>query len=545
MQKTDEPISRRVFLIPLLLISIFTISGFVLLDLYLSNTSIERYQKDLTRLAVSGSQLLDLLDGNADIPEFDHFADTFAGTGHFRTTIIDITGKVLGDSQLSLQEVPTIENHAERPEIIEARESGVGISQRFSTTLKTDLLYVAVRYKSRNLQGYFRVALPLIDLQQEKFRQRLAFASFCVIALFIAAFLSILSSNHIMALISRGKSVLEMRLLKRTKEIEMLQNLGTQLTACNSRQEALEVIRLVTSLLLPDVSGSLALLRASRDKLEIITSWNGIWVGDSTYAPNQCWALRTGKAHLGNPNTGNMTCEHSHEEHQQMLCIPLIAQGETHGVLHLTSSIDKKWSPEEQQLASAVAEHSSLTLASLELRESLRQQAIKDALTGLYNRRYLLETVEHELSRAARRGLQMGILMIDIDYFKKFNDEHGHDIGDFILSEFGRLIRLLLRDEDIACRYGGEEFTLLLPETDVQGTLTVARKICRKMREHDFIIGNHAYGPITVSIGAATFPENGKSSEQLFKQADDALYEAKREGRDQVILAHPPIQPEE
>lgn len=228
-----------------------------------------------------------------------------------------------------------------------------------------------------------------------------------------------------------------------------------------------------------------------------------------------------------------------------MLCIPLIAQGETHGVLHLTSSIDKKWSPEEQQLASAVAEHSSLTLASLELRESLRQQAIKDALTGLYNRRYLLETVEHELSRAARRGLQMGILMIDIDYFKKFNDEHGHDIGDFILSEFGRLIRLLLRDEDIACRYGGEEFTLLLPETDVQGTLTVARKICRKMREHDFIIGNHAYGPITVSIGAATFPENGKSSEQLFKQADDALYEAKREGRDQVILAHPPIQPEE
>jgi len=537
MQTPAGHISRRVFLLPFLMLTVLTTCGFFLLDLYLNHTSLERYQQDLSRLARSGAQMLVLLNQESEMSDFDYFADRYSENGRFRTTIIGATGTVLGDSQLSQAEVQTIENHFERPEIIEARETGTGISRRHSATLNTDLLYVAVRYNNGGQQGYFRVALPLVDLERETFRRRLTFTGFGFTALLIAAFCSLLASNHLMTLIHRNQESLARRLRSRTKEIEMLQNLGTQLTACNSRQEALDVIRLITSLLLPDITGTLALLRASRDRLEPVVSWNGDWTGDAGYSPNQCWALRTGKAHLGNPHTGNMTCDHSHSEHQQMLCIPLLAQGETHGVLHLASSIDKKWTPEEQQLAAAVAEHASLTLASLQLRESLRQQAIRDALTGLYNRRYLLESAEHELSRAMRRGLPLGVMMIDLDYFKKFNDEHGHNTGDFILSEFGRLLRMQLREEDIACRYGGEEFTVLLPETDLDNTLIVAGKIGRSVREHNFVFGSKAFGPITISIGAVVFPLHGQNMEQLLKNADDALYEAKRQGRDRVVAS--------
>jgi diguanylate cyclase (GGDEF)-like protein len=537
MQMTEGPISRKIILYSLLMVSLYTVLGLMLIDRYLSNTALHQYERDLIRLARGGAQLLDFLDSRADTAEFDYFADTFAENDRFRVTIISIDGVVLGDSRLSLQEVRTIENHSERPEVIAAKEAGTGVSKRYSSTLQADLLYVAVKYNSLGRQGYFRISLPLIELKQEQLKQRVIIASFGIIALLIAVSLSLFSSRHLISLIHQERHELERRVVKGTKELEMLQNLGTQLTACNTKQEALEVLRLVASLLLPHYRGSLALLRSSRDKLEIATSWNDAPIDHTIYVPNQCWALRTGKIHLGNPNTGNMTCDHFRSEHEQMLCIPLIAQGETHGVLHLSSSRERAWTSNERQLASAIAEHASLTLASLDLRESLRQQAIRDALTGLYNRRYLLETIDHELSRAARRNLQIGILMIDIDNFKNFNDEHGHDIGDFILSEFGRLIRLILREEDIACRYGGEEFTLLLPDTGREGTIKVAEKICRTTREHDFTVAHRAYGPITLSIGASTFPENGDSSEILIKTADEALYSAKEQGRNRAILA--------
>ncbi|MCG8684745.1 MAG: GGDEF domain-containing protein [Desulfobacterales bacterium] len=176
-----------------------------------------------------------------------------------------------------------------------------------------------------------------------------------------------------------------------------------------------------------------------------------------------------------------------------------------------------------------------MTLANLDLRDSLRQQAIRDPLTGLYNRRYLLETMEHEISRSSRKKSEMGLMMIDLDYFKKFNDTYGHDIGDFILAEFGRLIQLIIREEDIACRYGGEEFTLMLPETGKNDTLKVAEKIRNHIQAHKFYFNNKSYAPITLSIGIAVFPHDGKTTSTLLKQADEALYQAKDQGRNQVV----------
>lgn len=529
--------SRRIIFYPLLIVTIVTICGFVLLELYFNSVASERHEKDLLRLARSGAEMIDFLDAGADIAKIDSFADTFAENSRFRVTIIDFSGAVLGDSRLSISEIKSVENHADRPEIVTAKESGIGVSRRFSNTLKIDLHYIAVHFNTNGWEGYFRVALPLLDLEQEKLSRRFILSIFGTIALLLAAAISLMTSRYIAILMRQGQARLEQQVEKRTEEIKMLQNLGTQLTACNTKNEALEVIQLVASLLLPRFNGSLALFKSSRDKLEISADWNGDWMDETAYNPDQCWALRTGKPHTGNPETGNMKCNHSHIQKQQMLCIPLVAQGETHGVLHLASPSQIIWTPEEHQLAAALAEHASLTFASIDLRESLRQQAIRDALTGLYNRRYLIETMEHELSRAKRRKNNLAIIMLDLDHFKKFNDNHGHDVGDFILSEFGRLLRLIIRDEDIPCRYGGEEFTVLLPETDKNGAMVVAEKISIKLREHDFVFRNRPFGPITASGGIATFPENGQETEILFKTADEALYAAKAGGRNRIYHA--------
>jgi len=538
MRRKNIPVSQRIVLLPLILITVFVIIGVVFIDLYFGQVALKRYEKELIHLARSGAQMVSFLPNQKDTLEsFDHLADSFTEQGRFRVTIINHAGTVLGDSQLSLQEVKEIENHGERPEILQAKESGIGISRRFSTTLRIDLLYVAARCSTPSFKGYFRVALPLVDLHQERQQQRLLLGGIGLLSLLIATSLSMLISRHLLYLVRQGKMELEQRVISRTKEIGILQNLGTQLSACNSKEEALQAIEIVTTILLPRFTGTLALFRSSKDKLEIATTWNGQWKGEASYSPDQCWALRIGQAHMGDVDHGTMRCSHSPQKEEQLFCVPLIAQGVTLGVLHFAGPRVVEWTSEEKQLAAAIAEHASLTLSNLALRESLRQQAIRDPLTGLYNRRYLQETLNNELHRASRRKQELGLLMIDLDHFKKFNDEHGHEVGDYILSEFGRLVRLAIRGEDIACRYGGEEFTLVLPEAEREGSLAVAEKIATMIREHNFLVNNRSCGPITVSIGVALFPCHGMTAEELFKQADEALYKAKREGRNRVVLA--------
>lgn len=537
MKSTKLPIPKSFILIPLLLVVVFTIFGFALTYFYFNRISLERYQVDLERTAFSGAQILRNQISKMGAVDFDIFADNFAGINRFRVTILDINGAVLGDSRFSEQQVSQMANQAKRPEILKASDSGVGISQRLSSASGIPFMFVAVRYNSPEFNGYFRVAMSMAELEQEEDRHRIFLGIFCFISLLIAAGASLLVSRYLISVSNRGKLELEERVKDRTEKLEILQNLGTQLTACRVREEVLEVIRLTTSMLMPDYTGTLALMRSSKNRLEVTASWNGQWQGELGYAPNECWALRTGHPYVVDSRVGKIACSHSPGLTGRMTCLPLIAQGETHGVLHFATDRSIAWTAADHRLASAVAEQTSLALANLQLRETLRQQAIRDPLTGLYNRRYLLETVDHELGRAARRDRGLSLLMIDLDHFKKFNDEHGHDIGDFILSEFGRLLRLLIRTEDIPCRYGGEEFVVLFPETDEAQARLIAEKIVKAVREHEFTCNHIAYGPITISAGVAIFPKNGETMDVLMKQADNALYQAKDSGRDQVMFA--------
>ncbi len=191
----------------------------------------------------------------------------------------------------------------------------------------------------------------------------------------------------------------------------------------------------------------------------------------------------------------------------------------------------------KKQRINTIVDSLSLALANLRLRETLRQQSFRDPLTGLFNRRYMEETLEREILRASRAGEHVGVMMMDIDHFKQFNDTFGHQAGDAFLTALGHFFLTHVRGEDVACRYGGEEFILLLPGADMQTTCLRAEELREKVHYLNVEHVGQSLGTISLSFGVACFPEHGLVPDILVHAADQALYHAKQEGRDRVVMA--------
>jgi diguanylate cyclase (GGDEF)-like protein len=178
-----------------------------------------------------------------------------------------------------------------------------------------------------------------------------------------------------------------------------------------------------------------------------------------------------------------------------------------------------------------------LGIANLKLRESMRNLSIRDPLTDLYNRRYMEEALAQEMHRSKRNKAQLAAIMIDIDHFKQFNDNFGHDGGDAVLRTLGEFLKKHVRGSDIACRYGGEEFILILSPTTAEGARLRAEKIREGASQLKVSHANRDLGAITLSMGVGIFPDHASDAAGLIKAADLALYRAKRGGRNQVVLA--------
>jgi len=193
--------------------------------------------------------------------------------------------------------------------------------------------------------------------------------------------------------------------------------------------------------------------------------------------------------------------------------------------------------PSRLQLATTFAVQTGLALANLKLREVLKEQAIRDPLTGLHNRRFLEEMLARELARARRNKTPLAVIMADVDHFKRFNDTYGHDAGDTVLRSVAQTLKDHIRGSDIACRFGGEEFTLVLPETAIDA----AREKTESLRQAiASLVLSHAgrpLGTITMSFGLAIFPEHGSDAAGLLQAADQALYRAKNDGRNRVTTS--------
>ncbi|MGI0494484.1 diguanylate cyclase [Alkalinema pantanalense CENA528] len=366
-------------------------------------------------------------------------------------------------------------------------------------------------------------------------------------------------------------------LAQRNQEIALLGQLGHYLHACQNLAEAYAFLPKILASMFPQLSGRLYLFNdlghgcnggsqhdlrtqsppeyaaQARDLTSNIIAWGSPAPPlCSTHSLEACWAIRRGKSHRGEQGQVDRGCQHCMivEDWSYRLCVPMLTQGQSIGLLILGS--DWMISEATHQLAVTVAEHVALALANLKLREDLHYQSVRDPLTGLFNRRYLQTTLDREVQQALCYRQIFSLIMLDIDYFKRLNDTLGHEAGDRVLQQLGQLLLSNSRSTDVICRYGGEEITLILPNTDLQSAYRRAEKLRQQIRQFMFFPANIADDTlshdastqaaaqqqiVTVSLGISSFPLHGQTVDELLRAADNALYQAKRLGRDRVEVA--------
>jgi diguanylate cyclase (GGDEF)-like protein len=350
----------------------------------------------------------------------------------------------------------------------------------------------------------------------------------------LATALALMVSRRTAALyaqLSEAKMEIELQLEQRQRFRELTELLQTART----RDEVSRILERHLESMFPDADGGLFLFSPSRDVVEPLATWGSVRTSTG-FAVDECWGLRLGKAYGLRTMDNAVPCEHvdqaSPGEH---LCIPMHADGETLGVFHLRTAPAPSEVTERWAQAEAVASRLALPLANLRLRETLRNQSIRDGLTGVFNRYYMEESLAREVRRSIRHGATLSVAVLDLDHFKQVNDAHGHGAGDDALRLFGRFLAMSVREEDIVCRFGGEEFVVLLPEVDTDGAVDLVDRL--RMNCGAATLGTSPTGrpPITFSAGVASLPADGMTPEELLKAADRALYQAKSAGRNRVV----------
>jgi diguanylate cyclase (GGDEF)-like protein len=319
-----------------------------------------------------------------------------------------------------------------------------------------------------------------------------------------------------------------------------LSQMTSLLHACFALEEASTIISHFAQRLFPDHTGALYVFRSSRNLLERAAIWGEEEDNQPMFGPQQCWGLRQGQMYAVRDPQHSILCEHVRHA-RPYTCLPMMAHGEVLALLHVSPNrgitSDETIPEAHNALLRDFTEPIALALSNLKLRDTLRQQSIRDPLTGLFNRRYLEETLTIEMERARRHNGRFSIIMLDLDHFKRFNDTHGHEAGDAVLHILGSFLQRHVRGGDIACRYGGEEFTLVLPDTSLEIAQKRANLLCEGIRSLKLDFKNQILGPLTLSVGIATFPNHGDSGEMILQAADLALYQAKSQGRDRVVVA--------
>ena len=340
--------------------------------------------------------------------------------------------------------------------------------------------------------------------------------------------------------LARSFNQLADRVATRDREVALLHDLGQLLQSASDEEEAYRVVARLVPALVPGTSGALYTLNNSRNELLRRATFGAPdREGPEHCAPASCWGLRTGRTYLVLDPATQVLCEHLAAPPWPSICLPLSGHGQTLGLLHLQAAP----SPGEDRLSAAlgllpaVASEVALALGNLALRAELRAQSVRDPLTGLFNRRYLEETLAREIDRARRKNLPLTVAMTDLDHFKNLNDSWGHDAGDQVLKRFAELLRGNFRTEDVLCRYGGEEFALIFPDCTTDQARVRAEALLAALRASEIPYGQGTIRDITASIGIAGFPHLDNTPDALLRHADHALYEAKRAGRDRVLVA--------
>jgi len=311
------------------------------------------------------------------------------------------------------------------------------------------------------------------------------------------------------------------------------------LQVCNSIDETSKTIVETLKRLWPQAAGALYLM--SSDDLSFYRT--GTW-GDAEHAEviesQSCWAYRLARPFPEYDDQTQFDCNSGGcGISGEKICLPISAGGSTFGLLHL-SNVSIPLDSRSESILPMLIERAGFAIYSMRLRETLEFKSTRDSLTELYNRRYLDESLELEVSRCQRNHSDLSVIMFDLDRFKRLNDTYGHEAGDDALRVFSSLLRAGLRAGDIACRYGGEEFFLILPGTGLSQAAEIAERIRSNLQDNP---ADKELPPfladLTVSAGVASMPQHGASADALLDKVDQALYQAKKSGRNKIVMAKP------
>ncbi len=325
----------------------------------------------------------------------------------------------------------------------------------------------------------------------------------------------------------------------RNLQVTLLNEMGDLLQTCRTIEETYPIVPQFAQQLFPEQTGALYVYTASKNLVEAVSLWGDLPSDDQVFGFEECWALRRNRANIAYGNGATLVCPHIVQPTVISVCVPLIAQNETIGLLHLRTAATQTaaWSDDQTSLAITLADRLALALSNLKLQELLREQAMHDVLTGLFNRRYMEEMLEREIRRANRSQQPVSVMLIDLDHLKQINDRWGHNAGDLALRQVGDLLTSHVRGADIACRQGGDEFTLILHETTLAHALERAEQLRQAAAELPLTFEGETTYSINLSIGIAASPTHGTNVEAVLRAADAALYRAKSQGRNRVIVA--------
>lgn len=323
------------------------------------------------------------------------------------------------------------------------------------------------------------------------------------------------------------------------REVKLLGELNEWLQSSRSMGELFDMVAQFMAHMLPESEGTVYVYSNSRDVLDGSGSWNGGKLKNHI-RPDECWGLRRGRTYTFGDSEVDFVCAHA-EPHDDTpyFCFPILAHGETVGLMHLKAlqNADMEAFHASRKLAQMCAEQVSLAIANVRMRDQLHDQSVRDPLTGLYNRRHMTDTLRKFIETAKRGTGTPSVISIDVDHFKKFNDNHGHDAGDMVLRAVGSVLQQACDGDDIACRPGGEEFMILLPDLDAEALSKRAETLRENIELISVSYGGKALPRITASIGLAQYPAHGTMPQDLMRAADNALYEAKAKGRNTVVRA--------
>jgi diguanylate cyclase (GGDEF)-like protein len=327
---------------------------------------------------------------------------------------------------------------------------------------------------------------------------------------------------------------------------DLLSRMTQRMQSCDTTDDLRHVVERFVPEIAPQLSGRLYLFDRTRNAMVEASSWLEPVASKPEFPPLACWGLRRGIPHRPTGSRVDVPCDHIVHDGADLpdsICMPLAAQHGTLGLLYFERRADHLADPVPEVYLRTLAENVGLALDNLQLRDALRGQAMADPLTALANRRQLESVLKAELAQADRDGTPISAIMLDIDHFKHFNDEYGHDAGDEVIQAVATVLKQLVRERDLAFRHGGEEFLVLLPGVDSVHAADRAEEIRAHIAALRVWHEGRELGPVAASLGVATAPEHCPS-DRLVQTADACLLKAKRNGRDQVVVAHARLGPE-